>query len=100
MSLGIVKGNENYNLNPNDNITRQDMFVMTARAMTITNMLPRISTRQWVAFEDWAQMAPYASANIQRLARLKLVNGFEHRLEPTKFALRSEAAEFLTNILT
>ena len=98
-ALGIVGGVGENRLNPDDVITRQDMFAMTYRAMEILNMLPEAMTAEFVLFNDGGAVADYAVNPIQILAKLKLANGFEGNINPTGTATRAEAAQFLYNIL-
>lgn len=104
-ALGIVEGSPSGNFNPNNKITRQDIFVMCHRALLKFDMLPvtpaetsRGSTPP--AFIDWGMTAGYAKAPITELFKAGLINGVGgNKLNPTGFATRYQGSQFLYNIL-
>ncbi|MDR0382315.1 MAG: S-layer homology domain-containing protein, partial [Oscillospiraceae bacterium] len=79
-ALGIVQGDARGNANPNDTITRQDMAVMTYRAMEKFEMLPDVFTLEFLLFDDWDDVADYAASPLQNLAKMKLLNGTDGRI--------------------
>jgi hypothetical protein len=99
-ALGIVRGDAEGNIRPNDTITRQDMAVMAHRAMETFEMLPAFFTLEFLLFDDWGDVADYAAAPLQNLAKMKLLNGTDGRMNPKGRTTRAEAAQFLYNLLT
>ncbi len=100
LGLGIVMGDAGGNFNPNADITRQDMFVMLARAMETFSMIaPSESGMTLRAFGDAADIAPYAQLPLLTLVQNGLVAGHNNRLFPRGSASRAEAAQLLYNVL-
>lgn len=99
-SLGIVQGNNLGNFNPNDTITRQDIFVLVYRASAVADLIQGTPSGAAPTFSDWDQTAKYAQDAIKDMVNLGLVNGYkDNTLKPTASATRGEAAQFLYNIL-
>ncbi len=96
---GVVVGSPNGSFRPNEPITRQDMFVVTRRAMGVVGLMPEMMTMQFVVFNDWDSVAGYAQNPIQDLARLGLANGSNGNIRPSDRATRGEAAQLLYNLL-
>lgn len=102
-ALGITLADEDNSFNPNDAITRQEMFFMAYEAMDACGMLPEMFTEQWIIFSDWegenGVKTEYSDA-IQNLAKLGLVKGNgDGTLNPSGTSTRAEGAQFLYNIL-
>lgn len=98
-TLGIIKGDEGNNFNPHGRISRQDMFVMTYRAMERMKMLPLAINASAPIFADREQIADYAVAELENLVKLGLAKGSDGKIHPTANSSRGEAAQFLFNIL-
>lgn len=98
-ALGLVTGAGDNTFNPDDQISRQDMFVMLYRAADILGMLPEVMTEQWVEYNDWDNVASYASDALQDLSKLNLVKGNAGNINPTGTATRAEAVQVLYNLL-
>jgi hypothetical protein len=98
-ALGIVRGDAQGDARPNDTITRQDMAVMVYRAMEKFEMLPAFFTLEFLIFDDWDDVADYAAVPLQNLAKIKLLNGTDGRMNPKGVTTRAEAAQFLYNLL-
>ncbi len=96
---GVAAGDGKDRFRPNEPITRQDMFVMTRRAMEFVDLMPEMMTMQFVVFNDWDDVAGYAQNPIQDLARLGLANGSNGNIRPTANVTRGEAAQLLYNLL-
>lgn len=98
-AMGIVKGGTDNRFYPNAMITREDMFVITARAMEAMDMIPDAMTAQWIIYSDWDDVSGYAANDIQTLSKLGLVQGWDGNVSPKQSASRAEAAQFLFNLL-
>lgn len=98
-SLGIIRGDDNGNFNPKANISRQDMFIMTYRAMEKFGILPSEITGDAVQFTDWNQVSDYAVSGMEALTKLKLVNGSDNKVTPHYASTRAEAAQFICNVV-
>lgn len=98
-ALGLVSGVGENMFNPDTRISRQDMFVMLYRAMDALGMLPEVMTEQWFEYNDWDDVASYASGVLQDLSRLGLVSGHAGNINPAGTATRAEAVQVLYNLL-
>lgn len=98
-SYGLIEGYEGY-FSPTDNITRQDMFVITHRALAITNILPATIPDKAVDFTDFGNVSAYAQEPVTVLAKLGLIDGYEdNTIKPLTNTKRGECAQFLYNVL-
>lgn len=96
---GIVQGDPDGLFRPDDRISRQDMFVMTHRALRQLGWLEEGADDGGAAFTDAAQVADYAQDAVEALASLGLIKGSAGMLHPRNSSTRAEAAQFLYNIL-
>ncbi|HMM06125.1 MAG TPA: S-layer homology domain-containing protein [Clostridiales bacterium] len=99
-SHGIILGDDKGYFLPNHKITRQDMFLMTSRALETMHMMPATIPDTPITFTDFNTTSAYAKEAIEKLAKLKLVNGDNNnKLNPRSNATRGECAQFLYNVL-
>ena len=99
-SAGIVDGVGNGCFGTGLNITRQDMVVMTCRALEkVSNMsLPEGETG---IFNDYNNIAEYAKGYISSAYKLGIVSGRDNNMfAPTENTTRAEAAVFIYNLLS
>lgn len=96
--LGIVKGDEKGNFNPNQHITRQDVMVMTARAMRIASKLETGTQETLLAFKDGRKVSGYAGADVASLIEAGVINGADGQIHPFNTASRAEAAMILYRV--
>ncbi len=93
---GLVQGSDGY-FKPNDNISRQDMAVMTYR---FCNEYGIEMDESDVSFVDQEIFADYAKDGISRLAGKGIVHGMDNgEFVPNGNTTRAEAAQMLYNIL-
>jgi hypothetical protein len=97
--LGITGGIGNNRFNPQDPISRQDMMVMTARALEHFKGL-KLTTDLTVLdhFSDKDDVAGYATGSLATLVKEGLIAGSGERLNPRAQTTRAEAAVFLYRI--
>lgn len=87
---GIVEGVDAFNFNPNAAITREDMMVMTARALGLTG------DGDLSAFPDGDETADYAKEAVSCMTEAGYILGDSFgNLNPKGNATRAEAAMFL-----
>ena len=97
--LGIAGGIGNNRISPQDPISRQDMIVMTARALEkfkglqVTTDLTGLNQ-----FGDKGDIAGYAMESLATLVKEELIAGSGGRLNPSSQTNRAEAAVFLYRI--
>lgn len=97
--LGITEGTGNNYFDPEMLISRQDMLVLTERAL---RNLKRISTEGTLndleGFSDRKQLAEYAVNSIAALVKEGLIEGSNGKLNLDSDSSRAEAAAFLYRI--
>jgi lactocepin len=97
--LGIATGTGNNVFKPKDSISRQDMFVMTEKALKIKGRIePTGNLASLEAFSDNAAVSNYAKGSITNLLSEGLVSGFAGKINPRANTTRAEAAVFLYRI--
>lgn len=95
--LGIINGSGD-NFNPEASISREDMFVITERALEKTNKLTATDTKE-AKFTDDTQISPYAVSAIDKLVGMGLVKGSDGKINPKNNATRAETAVFVYRII-
>lgn len=97
--LGITNGIGNNSYNPDANITRQDMMVLTERALRLLKRLEIQGTAlELDKFADKSLIAEYAIESIASLVKEGLIIGSENKINPLENTTRAEAAVFLYRI--
>lgn len=97
--LGLAIGVDSNKFNPQENISRQDMLVLTARALEkFKHLEPAEAGTVLDKFNDKADIAGYAVESLANLAREGLVAGSGDKLNPRAKTTRAEAAVFLYRI--
>lgn len=94
--LGIARGDGSGKLNPEVSLSRQEMFVMAARAMKVVGKMPKAgNSTDLNAFKDKTSVASYAVNDIAALVKNGVIKGSSSALNPRSLASRVEAATFL-----
>jgi hypothetical protein len=98
--MGIVQGNGDNKFNPQASITREDMIVMTQRALKAAQHISGGTTAatQSAVFADMAEVSDYARDSILELSKMGLIQGDGHGIYPKYFTTRAEAAVLIYNI--
>ncbi|MGQ7886027.1 S-layer homology domain-containing protein [Paenibacillus sp. WC2504] len=97
--LGLAEGQGDGAFNPNEQISRQDMMVLLARAMGAASIqVAKGVASDLEAFSDKSYVASYAVNDIAALIKSGFVEGSGNRLNPTGYATRAEAAVMLYRI--
>jgi len=97
--LEITNGTGNNKFNPKEPITRQDMIILTARAMKLTKKLDFTrSTTVLDTFTDAGSIAPYAVDAVSTMVKEGLIHGDGKRINPLSNTLRAEAAVLMYRI--
>lgn len=85
--------------NPNSKISRQDMMVMIARALKISEKLTVTEdTQNLNGFSDKEDIAAYAVYAVNALVKEGLVKGSGKFINPNSFTTRAEAAVLINKI--
>jgi endo-1,4-beta-xylanase len=96
-ALGIATGIGDNTFNPNGNISRQDMMVLTARALAAAGKHVE-ANGVLDAYPDAASISDYAKDSVAGLVKSGIVNGKNGRLAPNDTLTRAEAAVILYRI--
>lgn len=83
-------------MNPNGKLTRQDAFVVLARALKLSSD----DLSALAQFSDSASIADYAKANIAAMVAAGYVNGSDGKINPLGNITREEVAQIFYNIFT
>ena len=100
---GIIEGRNEETFSPNDFITRQEMAVMAARIMELTDnmeiLLPLQIKEMIQAYGDNTQIADWAEVGMALAVKNKIIRGKEgERLAPKDNATRAEAVVILKRL--
>jgi hypothetical protein len=99
--LGLVNGLGNNMFNPRSQITRQEMFVLIARAMRYSGKLVGTGTiGNLTSFTDRNDIASYAIGDIAALYLNGMVAGTNNMILPLANATRAEAAVLIYRMYT
>ena len=96
-NTGIVGGIGDNRYAPRNTITRQDMMVITYRALQKLNVGFGIYDEP--KNEDFNVVAPYARDAVTSLIGAGLVNGKNNLIAPTDYTTRAEVAVLIKRIL-
>ena len=97
--LGITTGVSNNIFNPNASITRQDMMVLTERALRMHKKLEAQSTvADLEMFSDKSLVAAYAVKGVASVVNEGLIVGSTDKINPLGNTTRAEAGVFLYRI--
>lgn len=98
-ALGIVKGNTDGTFGVQDKISRQDMAVMTYRALSAAG-LSVTSASAAPAFKDASAIAAYAQEAVSAMQQAGIINGMaDGTFAPAATANRAQAAVILNQLL-
>ncbi len=104
-NTGIVNGVGDNKYAPRNTITRQDMMVITFRALTSLEKMPSPRGEgeplavDEVSYPDFATVADYAKDAVSTLISAGLVNGKSGRIVPNDYTTRAEVAVLIKRIL-
>lgn len=97
--LGITEGAEGNSFYPAAEITRQDMFTLTYRALSLPGAVKVQGTAvDLQGFADASSVASYAADSLAALYKAKLLEGDGSRLQPLAPATRAETAVLMYRI--
>jgi hypothetical protein len=97
--LGITGGMGNNKFSPDECITRQDMMVLTERALRMLKKLEvQGSASELDEFSDKALVADYAVDGVSSIIKEGLIVGSGGRINPLDSTTRAEAATILYRI--
>lgn len=95
VQMGIFRGDGSGKLNPDNKITRQEVFVVLARAIGVTNE----DTSALNGFTDAGSVASWAQGATAYLISKGYVKGAEGKINPTNQITRAEFAQLMYNLI-
>jgi hypothetical protein len=96
--LGIAQGMGNNEFYPDSTITRQDMMVLTARALKAAGKIDMGVSTELSAFDDSSEIAEYAKESVGRVTADGIIKGSGNKINPKGMTNRAEAAVILYRI--
>ena len=96
-ALGIASGYSDNSFKPEDKVSRQDMMVLTARALAAAGKSLKTSD-SLDQFSDSEYVASYAQAQAAALIDAGIINGKNGKIAPDDSLTRAEAAVILYRI--
>ncbi|MEK4045134.1 S-layer homology domain-containing protein [Paenibacillus sp. FSL H8-0048] len=95
-ALGIANGTDNGSFGSDQKITRQDMMVLTERALKLGNKLNTQGTAADLQkFSDKSKVASYALNSVAAMVKEGLIQGSGNQINPAGNTTKAEAAVFL-----
>ncbi|OCT15567.1 hypothetical protein A8709_15960 [Paenibacillus pectinilyticus] len=99
-TLGIVQGDEGNQFHPTASITREDMMVLTDRALRASNHFSAATRPSALTdFNDVPAISDYAVESVAILVGMGLVHGYDNGLHPKETTNRAQAAVLIYNLL-
>ena len=95
--LGIASGFEDNTFKPGSSITREDMMVLTARALKAAGK-PSAGSGNLASYSDAASISTYAKDSAAFLVGRGIINGKNDKIAPADSLTRAEAAMILYRI--
>ncbi|MET3938391.1 endo-1,4-beta-xylanase [Paenibacillus sp. PvP094] len=95
--LGIASGFEDNTFKPSSSISRQDMMVLTAKALKAAGK-PSVGSGNLASYSDAESISNYAVDSVTSLVGSGIVNGKGGKIAPTESLTRAEAAVILSRI--
>ncbi|MCM3039958.1 glycosyl hydrolase family 8 [Paenibacillus motobuensis] len=97
--LGIATGIGGNKFEPKAEISRQDMMVLTARALKLVGKMNKVgSAADLSKFTDSSKLAEYAVESVASLAKAGIILGDGRAIHPVESATRAEVAVMIHRI--
>jgi len=93
VSLGIVNGVSANRFGVGESITRQDMAVMTIRALNAAGIT--LDGNETIRFADESKISIYAIEGVNALVAAGIINGSDGKFLPTDNLTREQAAKII-----
>ncbi|GFZ96619.1 hypothetical protein GCM10008018_48810 [Paenibacillus marchantiophytorum] len=99
-ALGITNGIDGIRFNPKEEISRQDLMVLAARALKLSGKINAIGTATDLnGFADASSIADYAVESVAALVKEGIIEGSGQTVNPLGKATRAEVAAMVYRIL-
>lgn len=97
--LGITDGAGSNRFDPLAPVTREEMMVLTARALSAANqMLPAVNKSVLESFHDADAISSYAEEGVASLVNAGLVQGYDQAIHPKATTTRAETVVLMYSI--
>jgi len=97
--LGIALGDGTGKFHPDKDLSRQDMIVLTARALRAVGAVLEDGTYDdLAAFADAGNLAQYAKADVAAMVHAGFIKGSNGKLNPASAATKAEASRLLYSV--
>lgn len=96
--LGITNGVGNNKFDPSASISRQDMMVLTYKALELVKKAPVGTVEDIASFKDSSDVASYAVDSVAALINGEIVLGSNNSINPKGLSTRAEAAVILYRV--
>ncbi|MCS7460694.1 S-layer homology domain-containing protein [Paenibacillus doosanensis] len=99
-SLGIAEGDEYNNFHPGAPVTREDMIVLTDRALRAANKLSvSLDASVLQGYADVSDISDYAVGSVSTLVGSGVVEGYNQGIYPKETTNRAQAAMLIYKLL-
>ncbi|MNH91121.1 Endo-1,4-beta-xylanase A precursor [compost metagenome] len=99
-ALGITDGVDGIRFNPKEDISRQDLMVLVARALKLSGKISATGTAADLSgFTDASSVADYAVESVAVLVKEGIIEGSGNAVNPLGKATRAEVAAMVVRIL-
>lgn len=97
--FGLVQGFEDGTFRPESVITREEMAVMTVRALRAGGQEPSMPTQTSLTFTDHEEIAKWSKQAISQLVSIDVMRGSNGSFAPQDEATRAESAAIIKRML-
>ncbi|HWQ29345.1 MAG TPA: M20/M25/M40 family metallo-hydrolase [Negativicutes bacterium] len=98
-ALGIAQGLGDNRFMPEDSISRQDMMVLTARALKAAGRLNASTAKDMAGYVDFDDIADYAKDSVKVVIAEGIITGAGNRINPMGLTTRAETAVILYRLV-
>lgn|GEM_PF-171494 len=98
LALGIANGTGDHKFNPQSVITREDMLVLTLRALKVKHGHILAAQADTPNYSDMEHVSSYAIEAVSLLSQEGLIQGYNAKIKPKDHTTRAEAAVIIHRI--
>lgn len=92
---GIIQGNSEGYVRPNDLVTRQEAVVMLQRAL-----VPEATTTKTHSYSDFDDVSEWSKKSIETFLKSNYINGYsDNTIRPNAYITRAEVIKIIENIV-
>ena len=92
---GIIKGNSEGYVRPNDLVTRQEAIVMLQRAL-----VPEVTTTKTHSYTDFSEVSEWSKKSVETFLKANYIKGYsDNTIRPNAYITRAEVIKIIENII-